>query len=542
MASGWPSAVEHSCCPFNHCLCIWRRECPPSIPRVAPGLDYACIPTGGADDDDDSPAAWSILIGVKAGVRVTSLGLYRFGVARSGRVLGRSGDALEVVVDDLDYKAKRINSSSVHAAAATRSSDGRSLSLCLFSRERDFSFDNFESTLPGTPRPLRLNLALGAAADDQGLWAPYLTGINGPFDVVMQRLDEVAGNWVEVARFSSPEEMEIHREQRNIPVLQGVAVVDDTILLSLFPCHLFFTFNCSTLVWKAVVNYQKTQPFTPLYTPINGRGVYVEEDDAIYFLRGHSLYSYKLRFDQDQQQHSMMPPTTVARLSPFRKVITTFRVKGDGFKEQFAPKGIDVLHSTCRWLSRVPGRDIEPNCEFCFVQEYEEFSHENATPPAKRQRGYGMTPSILLNPRIVPVSSNDGGPSSMIDCCREFFNGTSFSHAVDLECSAIQINLDLYIVSQATACSIVYKINVYLKFLWEKSWERHRMCFEYVGKDTNSGSIMFCVLQDYSTCVDYTPDNTGGVCITTVQVKTEGLPNDGASCIVNHCVILGHSS
>lgn len=38
----------------------------------------------------------------------------------------------------------------------------------------------------------------------------------------------------------------------------------------------------------------------------------MKEDDAIYFLYDNSLYSYKLRLVQ--QQHSMMPPTKVARV------------------------------------------------------------------------------------------------------------------------------------------------------------------------------------------------------------------------------------
>lgn len=67
---------------------------------------------------------WMVNLGL-----ILQLGLHRFRVSRSGRVLGQSSDALEVVVD---YKAKSTNSSRVSAAGATRrSSDGCSLSLCL---------------------------------------------------------------------------------------------------------------------------------------------------------------------------------------------------------------------------------------------------------------------------------------------------------------------------------------------------------------------------------------------------------------------------
>lgn len=99
------------------------------------------------------------------------------------------------------------------------------------------------------------------------LWAPYLTGTN---DLVMQRLDEDdAGNWVEVARFSSPEAEGIKRgrDWYHVPVLQGVAVVDRTILLSFYPSHVFFTFNCSTLTWNTVATQQKTRSITPPLHP-----------------------------------------------------------------------------------------------------------------------------------------------------------------------------------------------------------------------------------------------------------------------------------
>lgn len=43
---------------------------------------------------------------------------------------------------------------------------------------------------------------------------------------------------------------------------------------------------------------------------------------------------------------------------------------------------------------------------------------------------------------------------------------------------------------------------IFLEFSWRMNWERHRMCLEYVGKDTDSGSIVFCVLQgDYFVSV-----------------------------------------
>lgn len=40
--------------------------------------------------------------------------------------------------------------------------------------------------------------------------------------------------------------------------------------------------------------------------------------------------------------------------------------------------------------------------------------------------------------------------------------------------------------------------HVYMKLQWCKFWEAHRMCLDYVGKDTVSGAIVLCVVQgDY---------------------------------------------
>jgi len=64
-----------------------------------------------------------------------------------------------------------------------------------------------------------------------------------------------------------------------------------------------------------------------------------------------------------------------------------------------------------------------------------------------------------------------------------------------------------------------------LKLSWCKYWERYQMCLEYIGEDTNSGAIMFCVMKgDYISQPGY-PYNEGPIRITTVQVKTEEMPN-----------------
>ncbi|CAN6207957.1 unnamed protein product [Urochloa humidicola] len=64
-----------------------------------------------------------------------------------------------------------------------------------------------------------------------------------------------------------------------------------------------------------------------------------------------------------------------------------------------------------------------------------------------------------------------------------------------------------------------------LRFSWQNCWDRNRMCLEYVGEDTSSGAIMFCVVKDDNICQPGYPRNEKPVRITTVRVKTEEMPD-----------------
>uniref|UniRef100_A0A0E0F574 DUF1618 domain-containing protein n=1 Tax=Oryza meridionalis TaxID=40149 RepID=A0A0E0F574_9ORYZ len=473
-----PAAGEADC-PFSHC-CHWSKLCLPLTPRVYPGREYTSLPT----DADDSPAR-SVVVGIMAtseGDR--SLRLHRFRVARSGRVLGRSCDALEILGGDY-YKAKT-PTSHIRAAAATRSPDGRSLSLCFFSREVDFSDPEVSKIAP--PVPLQLHMDL--AADDGGgisvsrlpglppevgplmptclisaagdLWAPYLTEVYGPSSLVMQRFEKDAAKWV-----------------------KGYVVVGDTILLSLWPFNLFYTFNCSTHAWAVVATAKKDCN----YAPIRERGVYVEEDDTIYFLCKAVVYAYKLSKDNDRYQ--MAAPTMVGRVCPFTHegygflsylggrvmcavwisvkltcncdakhvLVTTFRVKGDDCRH-FVPKGVKVLHSTCRRLDMAPNKSLESYLEFSFLQEYEEFNHGSATCPEKRRREDARKSSMLLDMEMeAPASSSVVKSSNVLTCCREFLNEMPLLFTM-LEESAIRTKKTLYVICQVASHSTVYTINI----------------------------------------------------------------------------------
>ncbi|KAK3128962.1 hypothetical protein QOZ80_6BG0469070 [Eleusine coracana subsp. coracana] len=354
-----------------------------------------------------------------------SLRIHRFRVARSGLVHGRSNDALETLGDGEYGKAKNV-SSNILAATATRSPDDRFLSMCFFSFE--FDYNDVNKVDPPVPLQLDMDLVVGDESERSNkgiamsrlpdlpakvglmptcpisaageLWAPYLTSFHGPSKFVMQRLDKDAGRWVEVAAVDVPlpPQSTSFRED-SIPVIQGFAVVGHTILLSLYPYHLFFTFDCFTS-WAPVVtnNNEKHN-----YMPIRKRGVYVEEDDIIYCLCGGCVvYAYKLICIDKTGQYRMAAPTIVDRVYPTHNegsgflahlggrvmcfvwiglrlrcscddtkhvLVTTFRIKGDDDRGRFIPKGVEVLHSTCRRLLGIlPRKTCGCYYEFSFLQ------------------------------------------------------------------------------------------------------------------------------------------------------------------------------
>ncbi|CAL5052363.1 unnamed protein product [Urochloa decumbens] len=503
MASPFPSPADSSSCTFSHCFCRWLRECSPEIPPVVSGSEFAYIP----DDAVDSPAL-SVLVGVVSKFDIdSSLRLHRFRVAQSGRVLGRSGDALEILVDGVDIKPKN-TWPRIHAAAATRSPDGRSLSLCCFSRELDLlDLDKVEP-----PRVFELHMDLGGAANGirtalsplpdltlgphtptfpisaaGELWAPYLTDLLGPSRLVMQRLDKDAGRWVEVADLHLPHGRKGANWSKDNPVFQGYALVGHTILLSLYPFNHFFTFDCSTLTWASVIT---TETEWRRYVPIQNRAVYVETDDTIYFLCAGSVYAYKL-CQVDQHRHRMEPPIRVDHVCPFHRkgngflthiggrvmcfvwigeklrcncdikhvLITTFRVLKDDsekFPAVFVPNGIEVLHSTCRRMGMWPSKLDGSFFEFITLQVYEEeFTHETAT-TSDIKKG-----QKLSGPREVPATSIVVESSKMLACCRKLFIGTPFSYSVMLERSAIRTCKSLYIVCQMGSSAAVFGIRMF---------------------------------------------------------------------------------
>ncbi|XP_047056668.1 uncharacterized protein LOC124662933 [Lolium rigidum] len=542
-----PPPVTDGSCTLFRCFCCWRRRCSPRIPRVAPGRDYVCIPAGA----DDRPA-WSLLVGFRAD---SGLRLHRFRVAPSGRILGRSNDALEIFHHfDNDCAAP------TWGANATLSPDGRS--LCIFCSKRlvdaeskvvsapvlELQLQDDKKTITQLPTVLLGRLMDCSPVTAGGdIWAPYFHLIpHSPCRLVMQRLDRGDGRWVVAGTIEFPYEMENPMKWGG-SIFQGHAVIHDTILVSLRPAHLLFSFSCSTCTWTAITTItnrtttsknpsfgtrsentstskdttrldtavSSSAPINPSpgsssknisrdnttssintssgsttlsggttrvgkYVPIRDRGVYVEEDDAIYFLQKSTIYAYKLHGRGQGQQPlvELKPPTKIDSVCPFypdgfgllthlggrvmcsvwisvardcscdkyHVIISTFQVK---YGSAGIANGIEILHSTCRQLDMFPCKPtVLPVHEFCFLQEYE-YNHENAMAPPRLLEG------------IEDSTSYDAEDSSeMLACCRKFLYKPSFPRCYVLREPACRINRDLYIVCQAGSRLIAYRTEI----------------------------------------------------------------------------------
>ncbi|KAM0854349.1 hypothetical protein ACQ4PT_050500 [Festuca glaucescens] len=553
-----------SCCSLYRCLCSWRRACSPRIPRVAPGRDYLCIPAGA----DDSPA-WSVLVGLLSGTCTaisddSVLGLHRFRVARSGRILGGSDDALDI----LHTVRTTEGCSGIASAAAALTPDGRS--LCLFSEHLDpgkvsaiprahqlrLTYENpsdrrkntrstiTTSALPRLPseRPMRCRPVSAAGH----LWAPNieLELLNSKCVVGMLRLDRDAGRWEKAGdAFAFPlDRKELTNGRWVGPLFQGYAVLhDDTILVSLRADQGLLTFSCSDCTWTQVTTTKDTH--TP-YIPILGRGIYIkqyvtedgdhedEDDGTVYFLRDNKAFAHKLCYYQDQEDQrrklKLEPPAMIDFVCPFGEEGYGFLTHLGGrlmcsvwistllhcscqflhvlittFRVRSTSaeqKGIDIVHSTCRRLDVFPVG--LPMHEFCFL-------HPTISPTSTNPK---IQPN-LHPPSNQPRVSHLGfhmlflWKSPMLDCCRNFLSDLGYYKFEEPpEDPALQINKDLYIICQA----------------WP--WVAERMCLDCAYKYKISDAIIFCVVQG-EYC--YSKSLPGGnfishdVHITTVEVKTE---------------------
>ncbi|XBH67190.1 hypothetical protein VPH35_095612 [Triticum aestivum] len=445
----WKLARE-SKCRFRHCECSWRLFCSPRIPRVAPGRDYSSIPAGA-----DHRPAWSLLIGLKDGA---FLRLKRLRVARSGRILGRSDDALEAFHDI------KTTSGGTFDASAAMAPDGRS--LCILRQEDDGAGEQphalhltLQQPQTHTSPDLQLHLPLPEIQAGRSrncmpisaggyIWAlcPILEyGVK--LSLLMRPLHLLPGDgqWEQVGN-SCP-----HKDDKGeYPwlaggFLQGYAVLPGPLILVSFKQDgLFFTFAPGSRDWTPVLTDETRPPLD--YIPILGRAVYMEQDKAIYTLRGNTIYAYKLSYihqgdgdDQGRVRLRLDPPITIDSVSPFNScngcgfltrldgrlmcsvwislasreqldqcqcdnlhaIVTTFNLHDP------AQGGIQVLHSSFRRV------DMEPNPEdqeFCFLQEYEDMDSQVLLQHQEGQEEYLTSSQQHVNEP----------PSNKLDCCRDF--------------------------------------------------------------------------------------------------------------------------
>lgn len=515
---------ERNICNTYKCFCCWSERCGPRIPRIRPGTDYLAIPDGA----DERPK-WSVLAGVtSASVQWHNLRILKFGVAASGRVLGNSDDILKTfrqVTPDDDNKEVFAD------GFADLSSSGGHLHICCSTYplktdgEYGFTLDDLKDGFPYTAFSLNLSdntlSRLGELDTSFGTQRPITAGcgnwllrVERPRDdsnlhtrgttrLTMQQLH--GQTWVDAASFEFPHQVSYRCDG---DVLQGHVVVGDRILVSLRD-DVFFCFDCADRSWTRVSLAGKSSN----YFPISNRGLYVQEDDMIYFLRYGTLCAYKY----SPKEQTIMPPTSLNTLFPFEDdfghacvvhlvaralcvvwvsmhmpcrcttrhvLITTLIVKGDCSDAGcFTPTGVDILHSTCRRINMLGTMATSTSLDtLCFLQSYVEPAYE-ITPPlfpptidtastssAMMERGLTseFTPPLLLPmigelpPMIGEMTyseiENPDYPD-MLPCCRNFTDIQDSNDMVLRDCK-MPTKADLYFVSQVDYYSLLHQISI----------------------------------------------------------------------------------
>ncbi|CAM0877748.1 unnamed protein product [Alopecurus aequalis] len=476
VAEGKGKVVRERRCTFRDCVCRWNRS---GTPRIAPGMDYVRIPDGA---DTDHRTAWSLLAGVTDGA--SSLRLSRIRVARSGRILGRSDDKLEVFRDIVLAKPPE----DYFDAGAALAPDGRSLcvlrtdnneqpqalQLSLQPDTEELPLPEIEGTTPCMPISYDGHIwALSATTVDdidcqvptdcpkvptdcsedfpkvvdfpkvadcsdamewkQDIAAPDYFGF---FSVVTRRLLSEPGGggkrWEQVGDPFTCPLVQLGCAQWTGGFLQGCAVLPGhkLILVSFQQYGLFLTFAPESGCWSPVRTDPKRSAH---YLPIHGRGIYVEQHDAVYLLCHNAIYAYKLNHQEDDQgklQLTLDPPIKIHSICPFatnqgygyltrladrlmcsvwislawrhpcpcddlHAIVTTFHLR------DLAQGGIHVLHSTYRRVDMLPD---PPNQAFFFLQEFEDES----------------SPALLRHDEEEQDDSSQhvNQPSNKLACCR----------------------------------------------------------------------------------------------------------------------------
>ncbi|XP_044421976.1 uncharacterized protein [Triticum aestivum] len=395
-----------------------------------------------------------------------ALRFHRLRVARSGRISGRSNEVLEIFHD-----LERPPGCSLGADAAL-APDGRS--LCVVQQEENEPTHALRLQLEAAEEELRAEAPLPPLAwstqgrcmpisADGHLWAVSADRCSiSSFHVVVQRLviheeeEGVAGGcWEQVG---SPS---IHhcKFDRSFPIwggsfLQGYAVLPGhgrdggTMILISLQNGLFFTFDCSApdSGWTKVIHTTSDDH----YVPINGRGLYAQESNAIYMLWNNVVYEYKLTPADEEPRIKLHPPARIDSVCPF--IVMT----GDGFLAHLGsgvlcsvwisldlscgcdhlhafvttfhiaplPWDVKVLHSTFRRLDMLPMKHIH-DFQLCFVQEYMDEKmlpqpHEDQVPDDPCRHYLPPSPPRYVKPPPIHIDKDilfiicQGGSQSFI--------------------------------------------------------------------------------------------------------------------------------
>uniref|UniRef100_A0A0D3HEE4 Uncharacterized protein n=1 Tax=Oryza barthii TaxID=65489 RepID=A0A0D3HEE4_9ORYZ len=493
---------EDRLCILFKCFCCWSKE-DAGFRRIAPGTDYLAIPATGADDDRPR---WSVVVGLTAvGVPRHNLRLHRFRVAASGRVLGGSDDALEafrrVAPDDADAEAFSTASADLSngngnggghrmhliCRAVPLNADARwicnktNLTKCY----RSFSMDLGGGGGGGgavTPLgDLPTVLVPGGHFAIQAGGENWVLSVERPYPwldersttrLLMRRRE--GRRWVVAGE---PHEF-LHTgfersESLYGSIFQGRAVIgDDKILVSLADAA-FFVFDCTRCVWTRLsLTHKKLN-----YIPLSNRSVYVEDHNAVYFLRFDTLFAYKF----SPGKNTIEPPIRLDVMCPFgtngygslvhlagrvmcavwigtrsictcttqHVMITTLIINGDCVDGGgFVPKDVGVLHSTCRSLVVGDGRETISRCNiFCFSLSYVE--------DVDRVEPFSIPPVL----GEATYSEIEDSPN-MLECCRMFLEDQWNEDDVVLENCTMQTKMDLYFISQSGCHSLTYQISI----------------------------------------------------------------------------------
>uniref|UniRef100_A0A0E0ISY5 Uncharacterized protein n=1 Tax=Oryza nivara TaxID=4536 RepID=A0A0E0ISY5_ORYNI len=451
---------EDRLCILFKCFCCWRKE-DAGFRRIAPGTDYLAIPAAGADDDDRP--RWSVVVGLTAvDVPRHNLRLHRFRVAASGRVLGSSDDALEafrrVAPDDADAEAFSTASADLSngngghrmhliCRAVPLNADGRWIcnKTNLTKRYRSFSMDLGGGGGGGAVTPLGdlpTVLVPGGHFAIQAGGENWVLSVERPYPWLDERSTtrllmrrQEGRRWVVAGE---PHEF-LHTgfersESLYGGIFQGRAVIGDGKVLVSLADAAFFVFDCTHCVWTRLsLTHKKLN-----YIPLSSRSVYVEDHNAVYFLRFDTLFAYKF----SPGKNTIEPPIRLDVMCPFG-------TNGYGSLVHLAGRVMCAVwigtRSICTCTTQQTARD-DHNAyhQWSYVEDVDRVE-PFSIPPVLGEATY---------------SEIENSAPNMLECCRMFLEDQWNEDDVVLEKCTTKTKMNLFFISQSGCQSLTYQISI----------------------------------------------------------------------------------